>query len=151
VVTATLRLRPFKRWVALGLSDVCFIVTGEIERDSFVVTTLAQRFEIPIREAATDPLGVYVLLDEGEYKTDAAVLELTPEYDEFTEGVGAQISIGFGEDMRDRATTELRRQGIDPDTVIALGPRWSRGLSVYFDSDGNVDASGSISPAMRQP
>jgi hypothetical protein len=116
-----------------------------------VVTTLAQRFAIPIREAARDPLGVHVLVDEGEYKTHAAVLELTPEYDEFTEGVGAQISIGFGEDMHDQANTELRRQGIDPDTVIALGPRWSRGLSVYFDSDGNIDGSGSISPAIRQP
>jgi hypothetical protein len=144
------RLRPFKRRVALGLSGVSFIVTGEIERDSFVVTTLAHRFEIPIREAARDPLGVHVLLDEGEYKTDAAVLELTPEYDEFTEGVGAQISIGFGDDMRDHAKTELRRQGIDPNTVIALGPRWSRELSVYFDSDGNVDGTGATSPITKR-
>jgi hypothetical protein len=81
-------------------------------------------------EAARDPLGVHVLLDEGEYKTDAGVLELTPEYGEFTEGFGAQISIGFGDDMRDHAKRNYDVRALTP----TPSSRWDHAGRASFRS-----------------
>jgi hypothetical protein len=119
-------------------------VKGQIVRDTFVVSTLGESFPLPIVDAAADHRGPYVSVNQAEYTSAAGVrLRVAPDYTEGADALGAEANFDFGPDLRPAMRAELRRQGIELESVTLLNPP-SRSLALFFDSDGQVNGTASV-------
>lgn len=148
-MTERLRLRPFHELLPLGQDAPMLEVTGSIRDDAFVVVVFGERVPLTTVAVHRDERGPFAVVDECDRAFSRGYrLQLSMEPDEELPA-GARLTVYFEGAARSNAESVLRSQGRTPDSVILLVPN-ERDFSVYFDSDGVVNGTGSLGETERQ-
>lgn len=138
----TFRIRPFRQHIERGASTPTLEMVGRIEGSRAIVEAVGQRVELATVEVGEDERGPYAVVSESEQPLpDGFRLVAEVELEEDSPP-GGHINLRLEGRHREVAKEELRRRGIDPDSVNLLVPA-ERSYSVYFDCDGNINGDGS--------
>jgi hypothetical protein len=137
------KIRPFNERIEGVRAAQTLEIRGFVRGEALIVEILGRDFDLPARAVGSDEVGVYALLDESERRLDfGAVLRVSHEY-ELDMLPGGEIELVFEQFSRERWEAAARAQGIDPSKVHLIVPP-QRAVSVYFDSDGHVNGSGTL-------
>jgi hypothetical protein len=138
-----IKIRPFDERIEGVKAAQTLDVRGFVRGDALIVAILGREFDLPARAVEFDDGGLYVLLDESARRLDfGAVLRVSHDY-EPDMPPGGEIELVFEQFSRERWEAAARAQGIDPSKVHLIVPP-QRAVSVYFDSEGRVNGSGTL-------